>query len=164
MFYRAKCSASAVLISVSVVNYGAWLAGGGDSVTGAVTLRSAGHFLSVGGQFFFFCVLHSSHRPKRPNKQYSDHGQSVMSSLEYCNGKKREYKKPTLINTALRQMVAMLQPQVGAQHSQCFLVLARRLFFHKDYIVAATIISFPSPLLYAIATAMTFTWRFIYIF
>ena len=122
-----------------MVNYGTRLAGEGDSVTGTVTLRSASHFLlKCGGSF----LRPSSHR-KRPNKQYSDHGQSVTSSLEYCNGKNVS-TKPTLINTALRQMVAMPQHQVGAQHSQYLLVLVRRLPFDKDCIScsAATIISF----------------------
>ena len=40
----------------------------------------------------------------------------------------------------------MLQHQVGAQHSQYFLVLVRRLPYDKDYIVAATIVLFARPL------------------
>ena len=78
--------------------------------------------------------------------------QTVFRSRSECDKRfrilqrqKREYK-PTLINTALRQMVAMLQHQVGAQHSQYFLVLVRRLPYDKDYIVAATIVLFARPL------------------
>ena len=67
----------------TVVNYGTSLTGEGDSVTGAVTLRSVSDLLKVRGSL---CVLHSSHR-KTSIKQYSGHGQSVTSRLEYCNGK-----------------------------------------------------------------------------
>ena len=47
LFVRVKFSAT----SVSVVNYGTSLAGEGDSVTGAVTLRLASDLLKVGGSF-----------------------------------------------------------------------------------------------------------------
>ena len=70
---------------MSVVNCGISLAGEGDSVTGAVTLRSASDFVKSAGAVF--CFLHSSHHINVASKQYSDHGQSVISSLEYCNGK-----------------------------------------------------------------------------
>ena len=56
----------------------------------------------------------------------------------------------------------MLQHQVGAQHSQYFLVSVRRLPFHRDYIVTATIISSARPLLYAITRAMPLTRAFFF--
>ena len=77
----------------------------------------------------------------------------MTSSLE-SNGQK--VSNPTLINMALRQMVAMLQHQVGARYPQYSFVLVRRLFFDKDYIVAAVIISLPRPILYSIAAKTTF--------
>ena len=57
---------------------GTLLAGEGDSVMGTVTLHPASDFVCVGAAF----VHHAQNV-----EQYSDHGQSVTSSLEYCNGK-----------------------------------------------------------------------------
>ena len=141
-----------------MVNYGISLVGEGDSVTGHCYPPSGKRFVKSAGAIF--CVLHSSHRKTSQQTVFRSRSE-CDKQLRILQRQKREYE-PTLINTALRQMVAMLQHQVGAQHSQYFLVLVRRISFDKDYIVAATIISFARPLLYAIATAKALTERFFF--
>ena len=138
-----------------MVNYGTSLAGEGDSATGAVALRSASDLLQVRGQFSAFFI----HRiEKKVQKTVFRSRSECDKQLRILQRQKREYK-PTLINTALRQMIAMLQHQVGAQHSQYFLVLVRRLLFDRDYIVAATIISFARPILYALPRLLQRRWH-----
>ena len=122
-----RCLCSVSVNDVSVVNYGTSLAGGGDSVTGHCYPPSSKRFVKSGGQFSAFFI----HRIENVQQTVFRSRSECDKQLRILQRQKREYI-PTLINTALRQTIAMLQHQVGAQHSQYFLVIVRRLPFDKD--------------------------------
>ena len=123
----------------------------------SVTLRSASDLLKVRGSFLPSSFITSKNFQQTVFRSRSE----CDKQLRILQRQNREYK-PTLINSALWQMVTRLRHQVGAQHSQYYLALVRRLPFDKDYIVAATIISFARPLLYAITTAIALTGRYFF--